>query len=111
MNFDGLATSRITQYLANFARARSENFTFNKPLDNLFSGKPLDVIAIPSAEKTLATVQCYLQKQLQARTMLSTHGKIDLPKLCSVDIFLQWGLRRMIIKSVRQSWRVLWASR
>lgn len=90
--FDGQATNRITQYLANFAKTRPDSFTFNKPLDNLFSGKPLDVVAIPSAEKTLATLQCYLQKQLQARTLVSTHGKIDLPKLCSVDIFFQWGI-------------------
>lgn len=90
--FDGQATNRITQYLANFAKTRPDSFTFNKPLDNLFSGKPLDVVGIPSAEKTLATLQCYLQKQLQARTLVSTHGKIDLPKLCSVDIFFQWGI-------------------
>lgn len=91
-HFDGQAGKRISDYLSSFVKNRPSDFSFYKPIDNLFTGHVIDVVGIPSAEKILDTVQRYLQRQLKARTLVSTRGTVELPKLCSVDIFFQWGI-------------------
>jgi len=91
-HFDGQAGKRITEYLSDFVKNQPVDFSFYSPIDNLFTGQVIDVAGIPSAEKILDTVQRYLQKQLRARTLVSTRGTVELPKLCSVDVFFQWGI-------------------
>lgn len=90
--FDGQAATRISAYLSEFAVQPPAKFSQNKPLTRLFNGETVDVVGIPSAAKTLETIQRYLKSLLGARTIVPTQGEIENSTICSVDIFFQWGI-------------------
>lgn len=90
--FDGQAATRISAYLSEFAVQPPAEFSQNKPLTRLFNGETVDVVGIPSAAKTLETIQRYLKSLLGARTIVPTQGEIENSTICSVDIFFQWGI-------------------
>ena len=79
-------------YLSEFAVQPPAEFSQNKPLTRLFNGETVDVVGIPSAAKTLETIQRYLKSLLGARTIVPTQGEIENSTICSVDIFFQWGI-------------------
>ena len=90
--FDGNAAQRITEELEAIAGGR-EILKKACAIDRVLNKQSLDVIAIPSSPATLNTTQLYLQRMLQARTLVSTSVKeTTIQNLASVEVFFQWGI-------------------
>jgi len=91
--FDGMATQRIRAWLTSLANGNLKVERRSSALERLFAGEPLDVIAVPSSQKALATSQKYLQQMLRARTVVSSReADIPISTLASVEFFVQWGM-------------------
>jgi len=93
--FDGRASERIRQHLANIASEHSERtlLPMLSPVDKLFAKGNLDVVGIPSSEAVLEGTQRYLTKMLGARNyVISSNGLEDMQTIASADIFIQWGI-------------------
>ena len=91
--FDSLATNRIVDTLSEFVTSTSTNNLSRMPSakERFLNKESIDVVAIPSDEKTLCNTQLYLGDLLNSNTLLSTFDKdITLSKLAAVDVFCQW---------------------
>lgn len=100
--FDGLASQRIREYLSQQAseNERSKSGKLLSALERLFAKSYLDVVAIPSSERTLQTSQRYLKDLLQARHLTSTREVgDDMSSVSSVEIFFQWGIKASSTKT------------
>ena len=93
--FDGRAAERIRLVLTDIASGeRLVVPVAQTAIDRVFSNQPLDVIAIPSSDQTLATTQQYLLPLMNARTLVTSGGgDLGLQDVASAELFLQWGLK------------------
>jgi hypothetical protein len=107
--FDGKSSERIKKYLSNVAneivsidlRKNSAQRLF---IDNRDDG--IDVVSIHSSIATCNSKQRYLAKTLNAQNIVcGANGLEDPVSICSVDLFLQWGITprpEKIIQAVAQ---------
>lgn len=71
--------------------------------ERFLNKESIDVVAIPSDEKTLCNTQLYLGDLLNSNTLLSTFDKdITLSKLAAVDVFCQWGIKPNSTKRIQR---------
>ncbi|HAH5814836.1 TPA: hypothetical protein GXC31_19480 [Escherichia coli] len=103
--FDSLATNRIVDTLSEFVTSTSTNNLSRMPSakERFLNKESIDVVAIPSDEKTLCNTQLYLGDLLNSNTLLSTFDKdITLSKLAAVDVFCQWGIKPNSTKRIQR---------
>lgn len=98
--FDGAASARIKAKLTLVARGVEQVTIRPSAVERLFKKAPLDVVAIPSGEHILSSLQMYLQPMLNARSCVSTAGKtLDRKTTASAEIFFQWGISESDLKT------------
>lgn len=89
--FDGQAAQRIRRKLISWAGETRVSIS-PSPLQKLFAGDPLDVVAISSSKVVIDGPQKYLKNLVAAQTLLTSRpDQTALKNLASTDIFLQWG--------------------